>query len=163
MSTALDFEPRVSWDVSVQSYLEATFGAKFKDMQKALIRPPLTRIQWAAAAAALAALSSKPAPRCVTSWFVSPLSQEVVKQVNARVNSQQSSSQHLAAVHALVPDAVMLPGQPSVGCVDYAATGGKEVRITRKTGEAVLRGAPIYAPGKYIAPQSVSKSLHETS
>jgi len=47
----------------------------------------------------------------------------------------------------LVPDAVMLPGQPSVGCVDYAATGGKEVRITRKTGEAVLRGAPIYAPG----------------
>ena len=28
--------------------------------------------------------------------------------------------------------------------------GGKEVVITRKTGEAVLRGAPVYAPGKLV-------------
>ncbi|KAF5841976.1 hypothetical protein DUNSADRAFT_9857 [Dunaliella salina] len=128
MSPAMDFEPRVHWDVSVQSYLEAALEAqRFQDIQKALIRPPLST--------------------CLRVNSLRVSTEAVVKQVNARVSRQQRGSHNLAAVHPLVPDAVMLPGQPSDGCIDYAAAGGKEVRITRKTGEAVLRGAPIYAPG----------------
>jgi hypothetical protein len=39
------------------------------------------------------------------------------------------------------------PPLPNTRAHTHTHAGGKEVVISRKTGEAVLRGAPVYAPG----------------
>ena len=42
-------------------------------------------------------------------------------------------------------------------CASSQHTGGKEVLISRKTAEAVLRGAPIYVPGIIACSPGVCK------
>lgn len=42
-------------------------------------------------------------------------------------------------------------------CVPCAPAGAKEVIVSRKTGEAVLRGAPVYAPGVLACSSGVSR------
>lgn len=59
-------------------------------------------------------------------------------------------------IHPDVPIAVMLPGVGPLP-VDYSITGGKEVVVSRKAGEAMLRGAPVYAPGVLACSSGVSR------
>lgn len=98
--------------------------------------------------------------------------QEVIDAVISHNHSQPVSASPAAAqagdaelarppltsapyVHPRVPMAVMMPGEGPLP-VDYSVTGGKEVVISRKAGEAVLRGAPVYAPGVLACSAGVS-------
>lgn len=59
-------------------------------------------------------------------------------------------------VHPAVDIAVMAP---SAGpkAVDYSACGGRRLLISRKAGEAVLRGADVFAPGVLACSAGVSR------
>lgn len=55
-----------------------------------------------------------------------------------------------------VPCAVLLRGS-GPHAVDYGAAGGREVVVSRRAAEAVLRGAPVYAPGVLAASGGVGR------
>ncbi|KAG1673418.1 hypothetical protein FOA52_002183 [Chlamydomonas sp. UWO 241] len=139
------FRPTCVWDEEVHAYLEGCFGREqFESMSAALCTPPTVT--------------------CLRVNTLRASTEEVLAHVRqtiaaaaaaAAAGSGRSGEGHPQAphgpaprqpyVHASLP-VVMLPGEGPLA-VNYSVCGGKEVVISRKTGEAVLRGAPVYAPG----------------
>eukprot|EP00798_Chlamydomonas_sp_ICE-L_P021806 gene21806-28827_t len=126
-----------------------------------------------------------PTPRQVEEFLVDLVGADQLEEINRalctppkftclRVNSLRASPMEVAEhvrrmqqeggspregrppfVHPLIPIAVMLPGA-GPHAVDYSQVC-KEVIISRKTGEAVLRGADIYVKGILAASSGISK------
>ncbi|GIM14297.1 hypothetical protein Vretimale_17306 [Volvox reticuliferus] len=80
------------------------------------------------------------------------------QEVMARVRQLLGSGwdQDVVRVHPQVPCAIVLQGSGPHE-VSYSAAGGREVIISRKAGEAVLRGAPVFAPGVLAVSAGVAR------
>ncbi|GAX74807.1 hypothetical protein CEUSTIGMA_g2254.t1 [Chlamydomonas eustigma] len=132
--TSRTYNPRIKWADEVQQYLEETLGEEqVASISTALCTPP-----------------------CCTCLRVNTLKatpQEVLEAVTFQLKGSWNSS--LPYIHTHLP-AVILPGVGPLA-VDYSEIGGKEVVVSRKCGEAVLRGAPVYIPGVLACSPGVEK------
>ncbi|DBA85330.1 TPA: hypothetical protein ACH3X2_006018 [Trebouxia sp. C0005] len=129
------FKPAVHWDVTVQPYFKAAFGASGLDkLSEALCRPPLINSF---------RLNLAKTPREIA---LSHLSEAPDSVDEAHANRWSG--------HPNVPDVISQKGTgPHV--VDYQKTAGQEVIISRRAAEAVLRGAHVFVPGVMACSQDV--------
>ncbi|GLI66565.1 hypothetical protein VaNZ11_010453 [Volvox africanus] len=104
--------------------------------------------------ATVAALSQPPRTTCMRVNTLRTSTQEVVTRVRQLLES--GWDQDVVRVHPQVPCAVILQGSGPHE-VSYSAAGGREVIISRKAGEAVLRGAPVFAPGVLAVSAGVAR------
>ncbi|KAL0050398.1 hypothetical protein WJX82_010533 [Trebouxia sp. C0006] len=131
------FKPAVHWDVTVQPYFKAAFGASGLDkLSEALCRPPL-----------------------INSFRLN-LDKTTREIALSRLSEATDSNEHAHANqwsgHLAVPDIISQKGTgPHV--VHYENTAGQEVVISRRAAEAVLRGAHVFVPGV----MACSQNLHE--
>ncbi|KAG2427328.1 hypothetical protein HXX76_012523 [Chlamydomonas incerta] len=130
-----EFAPKVAWDPEVEAYLRGALGdERFERTAAALCRPPRT-----------------------TSFRVNTLRaspSEVVAAVRQQLGPE--AAEGVVSIHPQVPCVVLLRGS-GPHAVDYGAAGGREVVVSRKAAEAVLRGAPVYAPGVLAASGGVGR------
>jgi len=132
------YAPVVSWEPAVADYLRACLGAeRLAATEAALVAPPL--------AACLRANMLAADPAAVLAD---------VTAARAAAAAAASSGGGAAAepplppphIHPLVPAAVIVPGR-GPRRPDYRAAEGREVILSRRAGEAVLRGAHAFVPG----------------
>ncbi|KAJ9529865.1 hypothetical protein QJQ45_022265, partial [Haematococcus lacustris] len=126
-------------DEEVQAYLEQCFGAShFASMRAALSQPPkhtCLRVNTLVS-------SVEEVMQVIQDASKSVAKEEQQRAYQAGRSLVSSSPQR----HPLVPCALLLPG-----CgpwpVDYSPAAGRELVISRKAAESVLRGAPVFVPG----------------
>ncbi|GFR42950.1 hypothetical protein Agub_g3839, partial [Astrephomene gubernaculifera] len=129
------FKPDVVWDPEVEAYLRGALGSeRFHRTAAALCRPPRTT--------------------CMRVNTLKTSTQAVVDLVRQQLGPDWP--QDVVQVHPQVPCAVLLRGSGPHE-VSYEAAGCKEVVVSRKAGEAVLRGAPVYAPGVLAVSSGVAR------
>ncbi|WIA12192.1 hypothetical protein OEZ85_012263 [Tetradesmus obliquus] len=116
----------VSWDPQVSGFLAAALGAEqFRRIQAAIAVPPLST--------------------CVRVNTLRTSTQDVMQQLQGLL-PQQHSAVHFAP-HPQLPMAILLQGSGPHSISPAAAGAAKQVVISRKAGEAVLRGAQLFVPG----------------
>lgn len=116
------FAPKGSWRAEVATYLTDAFGEdEFLQLTSALARPPL-----------------------YTSIRFNPLTASGTETLE--IIQKEVGPSTVPFIHPALPMLLLIPGSGPHE-LDYSICGGKEVVVSRKAGEAILRGAPVYAPG----------------
>ncbi|KXZ43831.1 hypothetical protein GPECTOR_79g110 [Gonium pectorale] len=134
-SQGKDFQPNVLWDPEVAAYLRDALGNR--------------RFEITAAA-----LASPPTTTCLRVNTLKTSTEAVVSLLRQRLGPEWPED--TVRVHPQVPCAVLLRGS-GPHPVDYGPAGAKEVLVSRKAGEAVLRGAAVYAPGVLAVSSGVAR------
>ena len=99
-------------------------------------------------AAAAAALSTPPSSTCVRVNTLLAQPDAVREQLEALACEGGGEPRFtVQAAHALLPEALLVRCAAASEALDLSAACGREVAVTRRTAEAVLRGAQVYAPG----------------
>ncbi|GBF91388.1 hypothetical protein Rsub_04128 [Raphidocelis subcapitata] len=161
------FEPSLEWDPHVAAYLSAALGrAAFRRVSAALCRPPLrtcVRVNTLKADAEEVARELE-AELSSTGAAADDGSGGGGGGGGGRENSgggggggggsasgsgSGGGARRIGRVDG-APMVLMLPGS-GPHAVDYSETGGREVLISRRAGEAVLRGAQLFVPGVLAA------------
>lgn len=125
------YDPSEDWDAGVRAYFEAAFGKEhFGCMAAALLRPPL--------GFCLRINPLRTTPESVVDRLPAALARE-----DAAMLATAGTQPHTLPD---VPGVVLVPGS-GPHTIDYSCTGGKEVVVSRKAGEAVMRGAQPFVPG----------------
>lgn len=126
----------MQWDESVLPYFTAVFGHEgLARLSRVLCRPPL---------------------RNSFRVNLNRASREEVVKALAGQDENEFSEKSAWSNHAELPDVLIHQGT-GPHAVDYEDTQGKEVIISRRAAEAVLRGADVFVPGV----MACSLDMHE--
>ncbi|KAL4856723.1 putative methyltransferase [Chlorella vulgaris] len=131
------FAPKVCWEPEVQGVLEAALGAeKLAEISAALARPPLAT--------------------CLRVNTMRTTVEDLLRRLPEAMTPEDAAllEANPAYQHPLLAGAVILPGT-GPHPIDYACTGGREVIVGRKAGEAVMRGAHVFVPGLQAVSQGI--------
>eukprot|EP00879_Flechtneria_rotunda_P021512 GHRR01022673.1.p1 GENE.GHRR01022673.1~~GHRR01022673.1.p1 ORF type:complete len:169 (+),score=50.91 GHRR01022673.1:526-1032(+) len=116
----------ISWDPQVAAFLEAALGAEvFARMRAALCVPPLST--------------------CLRVNTLKCTVQDVMQQLHSVAKSSQPAPG--VSTHPQLPVALLLKGTGPNHIDPAACSVSMEVVISRRAGEAVLRGAQVFVPG----------------
>lgn len=134
------FDPDHDWDSDLETYLQAVFGnERFLEIAEALMRPPLAT--------------------CLRINTLRTTSESVIKRLPAELSPVDAAAVAAAGGPRCaegVPGVVLLPGSGPHLDIDWSLAEGREVVISRKAGEAVLRGAQVFIPGVLAAPSRLT-------
>ncbi|KAL3131809.1 hypothetical protein ABBQ38_007524 [Trebouxia sp. C0009 RCD-2024] len=131
------FAATATWHWTVLPYFTAAFGLKgLEALSAALCRPPLSN-------------SFRINTEKITLT-------EALRALSANTGSTQEPQESSWSSHPQLPDVVVQHGTGPHN-VTYADTKGKQVVISRRAAEAVLRGAHVFVPGVMACSQELHK------